>query len=88
MSHEFVMAHTCKGDAYGYGVRLRPKDPVDPEVAYFGGVLVQCAFFSKRHQVKLALLLLLISFACYQHNKKKSDRDADLMGIGDRRFDG
>eukprot|EP00040_Diaphanoeca_grandis_P028991 m.168688 g.168688 ORF g.168688 m.168688 type:complete len:383 (+) comp31533_c0_seq1:190-1338(+) len=37
------------GDPYGYGLRLRPNDPVDPNVAYFGGVLVQCAFFSREH---------------------------------------
>ena len=38
-----------QGDPYGYGLRLRPGDPVDPKVAFFGGVLVQCAFFSREH---------------------------------------
>jgi CubicO group peptidase (beta-lactamase class C family) len=38
-----------QGDPYGYGVRLRPGDPVDPNVAFFGGILVQCAFFSREH---------------------------------------
>eukprot|EP00037_Helgoeca_nana_P006842 m.62497 g.62497 ORF g.62497 m.62497 type:complete len:326 (+) comp17691_c0_seq1:2354-3331(+) len=38
-----------QGEAYGYGLRLRPLDAVDPKVAYFGGVNLQCAFFSKEH---------------------------------------
>lgn len=38
-----------QGEPYGYGVRLRPEDPIDPKVAFFGGIFVQCAFFSKEH---------------------------------------
>lgn len=38
-----------QGDPYGFGLRLRPTDPVDPKVAFFGGILVQCAFFSREH---------------------------------------
>lgn len=30
-------------------MRLREDDPVDPNVAFFGGVFTQCAFFSREH---------------------------------------
>jgi len=55
MSREHAVVGTTQvfpdagGDPYGYTVRKRPADPVDPNVAYFGGVLVQCAFFSREH---------------------------------------
>jgi len=38
-----------QGDPYGYGLRLRPTDPIDNSVAFFGGIGVQCAFWSKKY---------------------------------------
>ena len=40
---------TSHPSSKGFGLRLRPTDPIDPAVAFFGGIGVQCAFFSKEH---------------------------------------
>ena len=53
LSEEFVKTGSTQvfpnagGDPYGYGVRLFPNDPVTPGMAYFGGVNIQCAFFTE-----------------------------------------
>lgn len=56
-----------QGDPYGYGVRLRPDDPVDPKVAFFGGILVQCAFFSKEHQAIVVSMGDSLFQSCQTH---------------------
>lgn len=57
--------------AYTYCMcTCRPTDPVDPKVAFFGGILVQCAFFSREHN---AIVVSMVG-ACCMHAREREGR--------------